>query len=325
MELHDLQTLLRGLPPAIAHAYYPGREDAWMLAHRMPGDARIADLRRAGLGKLLDRPLLRPVVAGCGGTLRLRDMLALGYAGHALGWEGLSPAAQRALNDIYAAPWLDFELGFAAWGNAEGFYWHQTSRPGYNLVVQLGFPSDHAALMGRYLPAGGRIRHKFEFIAHPVRRQGRPTLAWARIDFDPASNTALIEEVQSDWLRYVRENAEELGRTQPRTREARAAKEYETALRARYEKLWPRVMLLAAVELLRDQIGCAEIYMHRPEPGAVLKSIHGTRPPRSIYSDLPKSFGFAPTRHIPGFLGRRHRELRRACGRDVPLFWRLRF
>ena len=44
------------------------------------GERVVADLRKAGLGRFLDRPLIRPVVAGCGGTLRLQDVLALAYA-----------------------------------------------------------------------------------------------------------------------------------------------------------------------------------------------------------------------------------------------------
>jgi len=65
--------------------------------------------------------------------------------------------------------------------------------------------------------------------------------------------------------------------------------------------------------------------MHRPETGAVLKHITGRQPPQSLYSALPKSFGFAQTRHIPAFLGKRHRELRRALPRMAPAFWHLAF
>ncbi len=307
----------------MTYPYYSGREDAWLLAHLTPGDARVADLRKAGLGKLLDRPLIRPVIAGCGGTLRLQDVLALAYAPHALDWRGLSAAAQAQLNAVYADPWLDFELSFAEWGTRAGYSWQQTSRPGCNLVVQLGFPSEHATLMGRYMARGGR--KAFEEELHPVRLSGRPTLAWARIDYDPSSGIALIEEVQSDWLRFVREEVAALAEQMPRARATRSAVAYEAEIRRRYDKLWPRVMLLAAIELLRDQMGCAEIYMHRPGTGAVLKHIHGRQPPQSLYSALPKSFGFAQTRHIPAFLGKRHRELRRALPRNAPAFWHLAF
>lgn len=36
---------------------------------------------------------------------------------------------------------------------------------------------------------------------HPVRKDDVETLAWARIDLDFASNQALIEEIQSDWVK----------------------------------------------------------------------------------------------------------------------------
>ncbi len=323
MTPQDIQTLLRGLPRQLDYAYYPGREDAWLLAHLMPDDMTVPDLRRAGLGKLLQRPLIKPVVAGCGGTLRLRDMLALAYAPHALNWQGLSPAAHAQMNAIYAQPWLDFQLSFTSWGREDAFAWQQTSRPGHNLVLQLGFPSDHAALMGQYLTDA--TRKDYEAQAHPIRRSGRPTLAWARVDLDPHSGTVLIEEVQSDWLRFVREEAEHLGRLVPRSRAARSAQGYEAALRSRYDRLWPKVMLLAALEVMRDHVGCDRFYMHRPDSGAVLKHIHGAQPPRSLYTTLPKSFGFVPTTHIPGFLGNRHRELRKALGRGKPVFWEMGF
>ncbi|WP_146345743.1 hypothetical protein [Falsiphaeobacter marinintestinus] len=323
MQIKDIATLLRGLPRRIAYAYYPGREDAWLLAHLMPGDTPVADLRRMGLGKLLNRPLIKPLVAGCGGTLRLQDVLALAYATHTPNWNNLSAAGAAQLNAIYADPWLDFELSFSAWGDAENFAWQQTSRPGTNLVIQLGFPSDHAALMGRYLSTGGR--KAFEFEAHPIRLTGRPTLAWARVDLDPKTGTVLIEEVQSDWLRFVREEVEDLAARKPRSRETRSAMLYEAALREQYDKLWPKVMLLVALELMRDHVGCSDFYMHRPDSGAVLKNIHGAKPPKSLYSTLPKAFGFRETTHIPAFLGKRHRELRKSLGTRKPVFWHLGF
>lgn len=42
----------------------------------------------------------------------------------------------------------------------------------------------------------------FNYCGHPVSRQ-RNTLAWARLDLDLNSATALIEEIQSDWIRDV--------------------------------------------------------------------------------------------------------------------------
>lgn len=323
MKTKDITTLLRGLPRTVSYAYYRGREDAWLLAHLMPGDARVSELRDMGLGKFLNRPLIRPVVAGCGGTLRLKDILALAYATHALDWKDLSPAAEAQLNAIYGETWLDFELSFTVWGEEDSFAWQQTSRPGRNLVVQLGFPSDHAVLMGRYLST--EARKAFEFAAHPIRLKGRPTLAWARVDFDPNTGVVLIEEVQSDWLRFVRDEVERLADLHPRSRETRTAKLYEDALRAQYEKLWPKVMLLVTLEVMRDHVGCSEFYMHRPETGVVLKNIYGRKPPKSLYTSLPKSFGFQTTSHIPAFLGKRHREVRRKVGPGKPVFWRMAF
>ena len=41
----------------------------------------------------------------------------------------------------------------------------------------------------------------FEWWSHPVRQDGRHTLAWARMDVDLDAGEALIEEIQSDWIR----------------------------------------------------------------------------------------------------------------------------
>lgn len=323
MTPEDISMIRHCLPEDMAFPYYADRESPWLLAQLMGDDAPVTALRRCPAGKLLTRPLVRPVVAACGGgVLRQQDLLAVAHAARAMRMAGTGAAGRAGLEAACALPWQDFCLSFAAWGTRYSAS-NQMTRRGGNLVVQLGFPSDHADLMGRYLRRD--CRKDFEFDLHPIRTSGRPTLAWARLDIDLETGTALIEEVQSDWLRNVREEVADLSARMPRSRQLMVAQRYEAGLIARYSKVWPRALMLAVLVLLRDEFACRAVWMHQPEPGAAFKRIGGTPPPRSLYSALPRGFCFAPTREPPPFL-KRHGTLAIArMGRDEPLFWRLDF
>lgn len=322
MTPEDILMIRQVLPEDMAFPYYADRESPWLLAQLMPDQARVADLRAATFGKLLNRPLVQPLVARCGGALARRDVWAVAHADRAMRLPVPGGAGLAGLEAAFAQPWQDFGLSFDAWGTAYDL-WNQTSRKGGNLVIQLGFPSDHADLMGRF--AGGKGRKDFEFDMHPIRTTGRPTLAWARVDVDLASGHALIEEVQSDWLRNVRDEVDYVEYDAPRSRELAQLRAYEAGLLARYGKIWPRAMLLATLMLLRDEFACRTVWMHQPKAGAIYKGIDGVHPPRSLYTSLPKSFCFEPTQAVPPFLQREKRRKLRRLGAKEPLFWRLGF
>ncbi|MEO1103503.1 MAG: hypothetical protein AAFW98_07195 [Pseudomonadota bacterium] len=317
----DISAVQAVLPDTLPFPYFADRESPWLLAQRMEADARVGELKRSPLARWLDRPLVKPVVAHSGGVVRRADLEAVAYADRGIE-ASASAAATAGLVAAYDIPWHDFELSFGWWGTGPYEHWAQMSRAGGNLVMQLGFPSDHAALMGRYLPSGTRKR--FEYAAHPVRTTGRPTLAWARIDVDSETCTALVEEVQTDWLRFAARQVEALETFDPRSRHLKSLRQYDAGLRARYGKLWPKATLLAALAVLRDGLGIREVFMHQPGPGQTLKRISGQAPPVSLYSALPKSFGFEPTDSAPPFLQRqRKRDLSRLRRGGAPIFWRL--
>ena len=320
MTPEDITLVRQCLPDTQPFPYYAYRESAWLMQTLLAEDTPVRTLRQSGVARLLDRPLIKPLTALGGGVIRRADLQSLAHADRVTQFDMLSPAALAGLEQVYDLPWLDFEISFTDWG-AEDWQWQQLSRPGGNLVLQLGFPSDHAVLLSRHhaLPE----RAKFECWDHPVRRQGRPTLAWARLDIDPSSGTALIEELQSDWLRFVRAELRRMRARRARSHRLQATQAYEAALSERYGKVWPRALLLAVLVLLKDQLGCTEIYLHQPDPGAKLKWITGPKPPVSLYSALPRSFCFQPTREIPEFLRRKRRKHLRQLPRDKPLFWRL--
>ncbi|MEO0830773.1 MAG: hypothetical protein AAFY03_09985, partial [Pseudomonadota bacterium] len=207
--------------------------------------------------------------------------------------------------------------------------WTQMSRKGGNLVIQLGFPSDHASLLGRHFRK--EVRWKFEASHHPIRDTGRPTLAWARVDVE--GDHMLIEEIQSDWLRFVSLFVQDLAKHEPQSRELRVHQEYERELVRLYAKRWPTAMLLATLSTAVEHFGVRHVWMHQPSVGAVLKGINGRQPPRSLYTQLPRGFCFEATQDVPPMLETRFhpshlrrkkmRKLAIACRTGAPLFWHL--
>ncbi len=331
----DIQAIRQALPEEMVFPYYPDREAAWLLAQDHADDVSVAAVKAGRFGRFAARALVQPLLAAGGGIIRQRDLLALAHADKAVGMRDLSAAAQGALNHLFAVPWQDYVLSFDQWGTTGTWEWQQISRRGGTLVVQLGFPSDHAELMRQYL--GSHDRKKFEDCWHPVRQDGRPTLAWARLDLDTRAGVCLIEEVQSDWLRNADDTASEYEQNSPQSRSARVHRAYARALKQRYAKVWPRVLMLSVLVVARDQFGVRDFWMHQPEPGAILKGIDGLYPPRSLYTDLPRRFGFQAVDDAPVFLtdrislaltkgGRTTRQrLKKARAQNTPLFWHLAF
>jgi len=278
------------------YPYYRDRYGIGLLRHhcrQQPGRrASVATLRRSTYAGLLEKPRLKPLLATCGGSLD----------------EALLNAAD------YDAAQTPFILNLALWGNERraDWRWQQTSRPGVNLVLQLNFSGEHERLYGPL----GDVDHLFTCYSHPVARQ-RHTLAWSRIDIDWASGSALIEEVQTDWLRY----ADDLEDWLLRQRQAGASDKdivkygyrklplplgrtlaYCRHLRERYRPIWAEAVLWAAIAFLREEIGLTHIYYHSEASGRLLKRIGWTAPPRSLYTELPRRFCFQPTTDWPEFL-----------------------
>ncbi|MCP5086342.1 MAG: hypothetical protein GY952_06015 [Rhodobacteraceae bacterium] len=312
----------RILPETSPFHYYPDRESVWLLSQLMEDDIRVSDLRCGPLAKLLTRPSVQPLVAACGGRLRRADLLPLAQCGSV---GAISRVGQLAEQSLYNSPLQGYELSLSSWGMEQrDWRWQQISRPGGNLVLQVNFPPEHAVLFGRNM--NWDDWKNFECYSHPVRDRGHPTMGWVRLDICLATGVALIEEIQSDWFRNVRWAREGLERRLPRSRDLRNVAAYEAALFEAYGRSWSRVCLLAALILLRDEFSCREVFLHQPSPGAALKDIRYARPPRSLYSQLPKSFCFKPTREVPDFLQRvQSKTLRRLRGKGGPLFWRLSF
>lgn len=242
----------------------------------------IGALRRSPYAKLLNKPIVAEALAMAGsGQLEIWHLEAVlaKYREH-------TP--------------LNFILTLDEWGSddKEDRHWKQTVRTGYELVLQLNFANDHQ----QHFKALIRTEHSapFSYHGHPVRQDGElETLAWARIDLDFTTNQALIEELQSDWVKNVADKEQDWNYG------ADNMQQYREVFKP-YAKVWDEAILTAALCLIRRDLGIREVFYHSFDTGNRLKGIeryyeHG-KPPRYLYTELPKKFCFAKTSEAPDFL-----------------------
>lgn len=313
--IEEIIACLRG--ERTVYPYYRDRYSIGLLRqlsrHGRPGSRlSVAALKRSPYAPLLQKPRVRT---------------ALSRLGH------------EPIDDLYLAAHdhdpdqEHFVLTLGSWGSEQraGRWRRQTSRPGLNLVLQLNFNGDHDQHY-RKLGCGHSL---FNYSGHPVSRT-RNTLAWARIDLDWNSDSALIEEIQSDWIRDVDWLAgrveKRLAAGQPATDPTRiyglqcpmaVARAYCAHVLDRYAGIWSEAMLWASIQFIRDELGLRRVFYHSEQSGRLLKGIRWSAPPRSLYTDLPRRFCFTPTREIPHFL-EEDREVRQLLRRNAVIdFFRL--
>ncbi|MEM1215274.1 MAG: hypothetical protein AAGJ82_06300 [Bacteroidota bacterium] len=305
MEHSQLNFVLQTLEGPRRLFYYAPDEYARYLAARQVqnGAVSLADFKRSPYGKLLERPNLKAAQANWGD----------GQLDH------------NRLQMLRAAEPLNFRITLSRWGAAERcrYNFNQTSRPGFNLVVQLNFGGDHNAEYRQLVRERTSGYHPFFYCDHPAKAEQDFTIAWARIDLSDDLETALIEEVQSDWWKLASTDIEV---KKHRQRDAsgnwrewtdkRSANNLNIAAMERYleqtlrpyGKVWEEAMLTATLQVLWEEIGVQRIFYHTYATGCALKNCH---PPRSLYTKLPKKFCFTPTREVPHFLQPQVRRLPR--------------
>lgn len=269
--------------------YYRDRYALYLLERKyQQGQLHtLADLKQSPFKSWLNRPLLKQ-------------------------WQASQGRADAPLGSLFyqasEQPHDTYLLSIGQWGNPKATRWQQTSRPGHNLVLHLNLPLQHQ----RWLTELGIDNIlKLQRYSHPRDKQ-RITLAWARIDLDLDSNQALIEEVQSDWVRdmpwlfrrarYHLQN----GRPQITWRntalDCRRLLTYEAQLQP-LEQTWSEAMLTAALWFLQEEIGIKEVFYHSWQTGIAVKRMSQTSaPPRSLYSELPERFCFTLQPEGPCFL-----------------------
>ncbi len=297
MEIKIAKEVIKCLPKGkTSFDYYKDRYAAFILSEVLSKtkdkSCRVSDLKKSDYSGLLNKPMIKEVIARSGnGVLRCDQLDLL--------WNNSSEP---------------FLLTLDTWGHGQR-NWDQVSRSGHNLVLQLNFSNKHDALFRKLIkpdPDNNRA-HGFRYFDHPVMKKGqrdlfRETLAWARIDFDFETNEALIEELQTDWLRIARRKLKQLERTKGRyylygtDTTPKKLKTYLESVLLTYGKIWDEAMLMAAMQFIRQELGINKIYIHTPDTGAAVKKIKYRQPPRSLYTTLPRKFCFAQTEQAPEFL-----------------------
>ncbi|MDH5355004.1 MAG: hypothetical protein OEY09_11220 [Gammaproteobacteria bacterium] len=285
---------------------YPYYKDyyALQLLKEVSGNGiKVSDLKNSRYATLLNKKVVKQLLANCGNN-RIRA-------------SQIEPAWQDSMEY--------FTLTLDSWDGNEGD-WSQTSRRGWNLVLQLNFSNQHNSYYRKLVKPTDR--QALNFFCHPVFKRDqdqyfRETLAWSRLDIDFDNNECLIEEVQSDWIRDVKSLLSDARNAKKRQQKGLnhwpVAGQVDDVIRyceyfnARYANIWAEAMLSAVLFFVRSELGINQLYYHSCQSGAQVKNINGSKPPRSLYSDLPKAFCFRQTNQGPGMLQDdiRYRRLRR--------------
>jgi len=292
MDKMILQEVIECLPEDRTLFYYFKERYALMLLSTYVGEGKtVSELKKGPFASLLNRQSVKALLAN-GGNWIDRDMLEV----------------------LWDDSTMPFVLTVGEWGGGE-LDWQQTSRSGYNLVLQLNFSNQHQSEYHELVkPDYHGVLNNY---GHPVQREGqrgysRETLAWARIDLDFFNDQALIEEIQSDWLREAAIMGLDARHCMERDDESfpwwnvdgKVADilRYVEQVLSPYQAIWAEAMLAAAIYFIRHELGIGSIYYHTHDTGYKVKRMRYSRPPRSLYSDLPRRFCFKKTGIAPEFL-----------------------
>lgn len=278
---------------------FPDRYALWLLSRAIGTEIEVRAIKADRFAKLLNRPAVKEVASAGGGRI-----------------------SAASLDAAWPERWRTFRLTLGRWGaepRDRRAWMKQTTRRGWNLVLQLNFTEEHNRAYRR-LVADHKAR-PFEFDGHPIAGKRGLTLAWSRIDVDLIRGEALIEELQNDWLRYTERRVKrELNKNNG---ESPTLTYLEDAL-SPYRQSWPRTLLLATLHFLVDELGVRRIHLHHHTCGADLKQIWGRPPPVSLYKSLPPKFCFVETGEGPSFLYNRPPPTLQRLEKTGRLrFWRL--
>lgn len=314
MDRAVLSEVIACLPKDRTLFRYARGDYALMLLSRMVGAGmRIGEIRQSPYGRLLGKPAVQKLLSKLGDGVLSRS--AVGYAN-----------VECRQN---------FLLTVGCW-NEERSRYNQTSRNSGNLVLQLNFSSEHDGAFARLI--GGSKYDIFRYEMHPILKEGerkyfRHTLAWARMDIEFDTDEVLIEEVQTDWLRYAGgylrrlerciENCSRCGDRAACAGRLEATRRYVKEILSPYYGMWDEAMLAAAIMFSADELGITNIYYHSFETGNALKGISDRYPPRSLYTDLPRKFCFEQTEEMPRMLRNRRAVKRKLKRVREPRWYRL--
>ena len=269
--------------------YYPDKYAVYLLKRLLSKKPRlpITVLRKSRWATLLNRPILKEVIAN----------------------SGAGCINERALESCFLKCHEPYVLTLGEWGAKRDWSWNQTSRPGKNLVLQLNLSEFWSCQFRKVVQQRPNC---FFDCGHPLSEKRAITLAWARLDVDFDTDEVLVEEIQSDLIRYIG-RMQRLANTAIRNGnqcfcyfsyeiDAREFLVFSSSFLDAFKKTWQEVMLAASIEFSFDELGVSNLYYHSFETGNVMKNLDYSFPPRSLYTDLPKRFCFENTTDAPKFL-----------------------
>ena len=292
MDQHAVHEIIACLPSErTIFSYFSGRYALVLLAHAAASPTTIRQLREGPYAQLLETPRAKAVLARCGSGQVEQGLF---------NWEW--PAGTTH----------DFLLGLTDWGYPADRAYSQTSRRGYNLVLQLNLNTGDMERFARLV----EFPNDYNFGSHPccdtTARRYRETLAWSRLDVSFETDEVLVEEIQSDFVRYVHWKKHQ-------HRDHDAVLEFCRP----FQRVWQEAMLTATIQFIWDELGIANIFYHEFGTGNALKRLGKRQPPRSLYNALPRKFCMSEVQQVPEVL-MRDRAVRRTLKKiPDPRFYRL--
>lgn len=283
MNINHINEILECLPKGRTFfPYFEGRYAPLLLSWIFDDSATIEQIKRSPYAGLLQKSAVQKVLAKQGKKTLCTESLSMAWS------------------DSYE----QFLLTLGTWGGDER-RWQQTTRSGHNLVLQLNLNEGYRRAYEKVLPENHRRR--FHDYGHPVMVKGRrdyyrQTLGWVRLDIDFSTGEALIEEIQNDWLRYLLSLQSRCVQQDPDNAENKALIAYTNFVKQRLGKIWDEALLSAALWFIKEELGLSTVWYHTFDTGNKLKCIRYSKPPRSIYTSLPKKFCFTKTTDQPTFL-----------------------
>jgi hypothetical protein len=296
MEQNQIEEIMECLPRGRTKFYYFKDRYALMLLSYFIGKGlTVHQIKNSRYKRLIDKPIVQKIIQN----------------------NGCKILTTKELGSFWPDFYHCYLLTLNKWGGQRSWsrFHNQTSRPGWNLVLQLNFSSQHNNSYNHLIKPGDL--HPFQSHGHPIAKDGHHTLAWARIDMDLDNNEALIEEIQTDWIRLAIKSEKLFSANEncidPRRRyqpryikglgcDLKSLSMYlENELKS-HIRVWEEAMLSSAIWFLRDEIGINNIFYHTFDFGCRLKRISGSKPPRSLYTKLPERFCFQKTNQGPTFL-----------------------
>ena len=265
------------------YTYFKDKYCMFLLQHFIKDKISINELKKSEYSQFCHKPKVKQWLSTCGSkNIEPEMIMAL--------WQ----------NQLH-----HFTITFGQWGGNSPS-WQQTCRKGYNLVLQLNFNSSHDR---RYKNIVASNRHPFSYSGHPVSSH-KNTLAWSRLDFSDDLSEVLIEEIQNDWLRKAEgtlrflsnpKNEDYFDRRGIKADLPQFKKYYDDILQP-FKSLWDEAILCATLEFLAKDIGVKHVYYYEHNTGLQLKSLKCSAPPKSLYTKLPKKFGFKQVSNAPNFI-----------------------